>query len=611
MKTQDLRITEINFDLIKQNLINFLKSQSEFSGYNFEGSALNVLLDVLAYNTYYQAFYNNMTVNEMFLDSATKRSSIVSIAKHFSYRPKTMVSSRVVVDITTTDLSNTMLPRGTKITASRGGKSYSFVCTEDTTLVPSEFDATSGGVSKLSTGPVTFVQGNIRKYSFVADAVNTSQKFVIPFLDVDASTLRVSVQPDSSVAVFEEYTEATNITTLNSDSSVFFIEENADGYLELIFGDGILGKGLSDGNVIRIEVVESVGSAADGIGIVNSASIFGGPNTISESLTRVLVPSTGGASKETKETIRFNTTRNFVTQERAVTKEDYKNILLSDFPILEDVMCWGGEDNAIPQYGVVFITVKPKTGAILSSNEKKKIIQTLTETRNVVGVRVEFVDPEVLYLNLTVNLKIDPINLASGTNQLLSDIRQEVYDYTDKNLNKFDKDFYATDLSSIIQQINRNIISNEINVSIEKRFTPTFDNRSHSYEINFNNELYHPIDGYTTIINSNVFGYVDSLNIDRDCRIIDNGNGVLKLVYDFNDTEVVVKSNIGTIDYTTGKLTLKNFKPSSLIDNLPISLFAVPNERDIIAKQKMFLIHEQPSSISLTTNITLVPYRNR
>lgn len=611
MKTQDLRITEINFDLIKQNLINFLKSQSEFSGYNFEGSALNVLLDVLAYNTYYQAFYNNMTVNEMFLDSATKRSSIVSIAKHFSYRPKTMVSSRVVVDITTTDISNTMLPRGTKITASRGGKSYSFVCTEDTTLVPSEFDATSGGVSKLSTGPVTFVQGNIRKYSFVADAVNTSQKFVIPFLDVDASTLRVSVQPDSSVAVFEEYTEATNITTLNSDSSVFFIEENADGYLELIFGDGILGKGLSDGNVIRIEVVESVGSAADGIGIVNSASIFGGPNTISESLTRVLVPSTGGASKETKETIRFNTTRNFVTQERAVTKEDYKNILLSDFPILEDVMCWGGEDNAIPQYGVVFITVKPKTGAILSSNEKKKIIQTLTETRNVVGVRVEFVDPEVLYLNLTVNLKIDPINLASGTNQLLSDIRQEVYDYTDKNLNKFDKDFYATDLSSIIQQINRNIISNEINVSIEKRFTPTFDNRSHSYEINFNNELYHPIDGYTTIINSNVFGYVDSLNIDRDCRIIDNGNGVLKLVYDFNDTEVVVKSNIGTIDYTTGKLTLKNFKPSSLIDNLPISLFAVPNERDIIAKQKMFLIHEQPSSISLTTNITLVPYRNR
>jgi len=611
MKTQDLRITEINFDLIKQNLINFLKSQSEFSGYNFEGSALNVLLDVLAYNTYYQAFYNNMTVNEMFLDSATKRSSIVSIAKHFSYRPKTMVSSRVVVDISTTDLSNTMLPRGTKITASRGGKSYNFICTEDTTLVPSEFDATSGGVSKLSTGPVTFVQGDIRKYSFVADAVNTSQKFVIPFLDVDASTLRVTVQPDSSVAVFEEYTEATNITALNSDSTVFFIEENADGYLELIFGDGILGKGLSDGNVIRIEVVESVGSAADGVGIVNSASIFGGPNTISESLTRVLVPSTGGASKETKETIRFNTTRNFVTQERAVTKEDYKNILLSDFPILEDVMCWGGEDNVIPQYGVVFITVKPKTGAILSSNEKKKIIQTLMETRNVVGVRVEFVDPEVLYLNLTVNLKIDPINLASGTNQLLSDIRQEVYDYTDKNLNKFDKDFYATDLSSIIQQINRNIISNEINVSIEKRFVPTFDNRSHSYEINFNNELYHPIDGYTTIINSNVFGYVDSLNIDRDCRIIDNGNGVLKLIYDFNDKEVVVKSNIGTIDYTTGKLTLKNFKPSSLIDNLPISLFAVPNERDIIAKQKMFLIHEQPSSISLTTNITLVPYRNR
>ena len=613
MKTKELKITELEFDLIKQNLKNYLKSQSEFTSYNFEGSAINILLDVMSYNTYYQAYYNNMTVNEMFLDSASKRSSIVSIAKHFAYRPRTIRSSRVIAEVVlTSSLSTEKLARGTKITASKSGESFTFVLLDDAPFSAATFDS-NGQISSITTGSIEFVEGSIKKYSFAADSGKSSQKFTIPFEKVDASTLKVTVQPSSQSAELINYTEATNITELNEESTVYFLEENSDGFLEITFGDGVLGKKLSDGNIIRVEILQSSGESANGVGLANSTNSFSTPN-IANSSIRVVVPSTGGSPAETKESIRFNTTRNFVTQKRAVTKEDYKNIILKDFPIIEDVICWGGEDNTPPAYGKVLLSVKPKTGAILSNQEKSRIIQSLTQTKNIVGVQVEFIDPDILYLNITVNVKIDPMSLNVPLNQLVSDINTEIYDFTEQNLDRFDKDFYATDLSTTIQELNDSIISNDIGISMEKRFIPIFDSKPHNYELYFNNAFYHPEDGYKSIISSNVFGYIDDTGInpvDRDCMLEDDGNGNIILYHLLNNKKIVINNKAGTVDYTNGKVVLKNFKPSSLIDGLPIILFAVPNERDIAAKQKMFLVHERPSSRSLKINTTLVPYRNR
>jgi hypothetical protein len=613
MNTKELRITEVEFDLIKQNLKNFLRTQNEFTSYNFEGSALNILLDILAYNTYYQAFYNNMTVNEMFLDSASKRSSIVSIAKHFAYRPKTVKSSRVFVEIYGSP-QNLIggVPKNTRILASNNGSSYSFILLDNVVASASDFDQ-SGQPIEYSTGTIEFVEGTLRKYSFVVNGSAENQKFVIPYVNVDASTLRVSVQPSAASTNTVPYYEATNITMLKEDSKIYFLEENSDGFLELTFGDGVLGKRLSDGNVIRIEIVESSGEEANGVGIANSTTTFSIP-TIPGVTIRTVVPSNGGSDAESKESIRFNTTRNFVTQERAVTKEDYRNIILKDFSIIEDVICWGGEDNDPPAYGRVFVSVKPKTGAILSPNEKSNIISTLNTTRNVVGVLVEFVDPEILYINLTVNLKVDPINLSVGMNTLISDVTTEIYDFTEETLNKFDKDFYATDLSSAIQKVNENIISNDIGVSLEKRFVPIFDAKPHNYDITFNNKLYHPEDGYKSVVTSNVFAYLDTTgqqNVDRDCLLEDDGYGNMVLYYIINNQKIVLNKNIGSVNYETGKVILKNFKPLSLVDGFPIIIFSVPNERDIAAKQKMFIYHERPSSRSLVINTTLVPYRNR
>lgn len=613
MNTKELRITEVEFDLIKQNLKNFLKSQSEFTSYNFEGSALNILLDILAYNTYYQAFYNNMTVNEMFLDSATKRSSLVSIAKHFAYRPKTIKSSRVVVEIYGSPSSLSQpIPRGTRILTTNNGSSFNFVLLDTVTASVSDVDE-SGQPTEFSTGSIEFVEGTMRQYSYVVNADLENQRFVIPFKNLDASTLYVTVQASASSTQKVPYTEATNITMLKQDSNVYFLEENSDGYLQLTFGDGVLGRRLNDGNVIRIEILESSGEEANGVGISNSTTFFSSP-TLPGVTIRTVVPSNGGTLAEDKESIRFNTTRNFVTQERAVTKEDYRNIILKDFPIIEDVICWGGEENEIPAYGRVYVSVKPKTGAILSQTEKANIISSLTTTRNVVGVLVEFVDPEILYLNLNVNLKIDPINLASGINTLVSDVTREIYDFTEEKLNKFDKDFYATELAEVIQNVSENIISNDIGVSLEKRFVPIFDAKPHNYEINFNNAIYHPEDGYKSVITSNLFAYLDTSvtpSVDRDCQLQDDGYGNMILFYFLNDKKIILNSKIGTIDYVTGKVTLIRFKPLSLVDGLPIIIFAVPNEKDIVAKQKMFLYHETPSSRSLNINTSLIPYRNR
>jgi len=609
MNLKDLKITEIEFANIKQNLKNYLLNQDEFAGYNFEGSALSILIDVLAYNTYYQAFYNNMTVNEMFLDSATKRSSIVSIAKHFAYRPRTILSARCQVEITTTNTALTEVPKGTKVSASSGGVSYDFYLMEAAAFVPSEY--TSGSATKLSTGTIEVVEGTLRKYSYTAGSQNSQKKFVIPFEDVDSTTLRVYVQTNSSVQEQVEYTEATNITDLTENSTVYFLEENADGYLQISFGDGVLGKGLMDGNIIRIEILQSSGAAANGIGYSNATTIFGSPLNIANSSTRVVVPSSGGAANENKESIRFNATRNYTTQNRAVTKEDYRSIVLKDFPSIEDVICWGGEENSPPQYGKVFVSLKPRQGSYISQQEKQTIIDTITKTRNVVGVRLDIVNPEILYLNITANVKVDPIGLVGGVGGVTSEIQQTIYDFTDTNLNGFDKDFYATELSTAIQEIDPHIISNEILVSIEKRFVPIFDARAHNYEFKYENALFHPEDGYKSIVSTNIFGYLDANGVDRDCELEDDGEGKIVLFYRSGESKITINSNIGTIDYTTGKIVLKNFKPSSLIDNRPISIFCVPDEVDIIAKQKMYLVHEQPSNISLVVNISQIPYRNR
>jgi hypothetical protein len=621
MNTKEMRITEADVIGVKQNFINFLRKQEEFNGYVFEGSAINLLLDVLAYNTYYNAFYNNMTINEMFMDSATKRASVVSLAKHFGYKPRTVTSSEVVVEVLTNATQGLYyLPKYTKISTSQNGEKFDFLLMDDAYFNETVSISLTGSQTEYlrSTGPIVFKEGVVKKYSFINDPSNDLQKFIIPFSRVDSSTLVVKVQPDPSINEETVYKIAANITEITEDSEVYFLEENADGFLEIFFGDGILGRKLPANAVIRIEIFQSRGKEANGIGVVDSTSIFKIRFTDLRTLSgqqltvngngislpvRVLVPSSNGADPESKESIRFNSTRSFTTAQRAVTKSDYKQIILKDFPDINDVIVWGGEENSPPEYGKVFISAKPKRSIALSNREKMDIIETLTETRNVVGVRVEFVDPQVVFLNLTVDVKFDPI-VARNPKNISTLVRKSIQDFFSENIRKFDADFYEAELSESIQNSDESIIANSISVVLEKRLVPNFG-FSLNYEFDFNNPI------VAESLSTNAFSYLDANFRDRDCFLDDDGNGNVRLFYFINNKKIFISTNIGIIDYETGKLSLKNFNPNSLIDNFPISMYVLPVEQDIYASRKMILEFDTMFDTSLRVNLEPIPYRNK
>lgn len=628
MNNKNLRITETDVLGIKQNFISYLKTQNEFTGYNFEGSAISVLLDILAYNTYYNAFYNNMTINEMFMDSATKRSSIVSLAKHFGYTPKTITCSSCIIEVNTeiplTASNNFYLPKYTVFTANKNGELFEFVLMEDSyfTAVLSETINNETFILKTS-GQILLKQGKLKTFTFVYDLNNTTQKFVIPYQNVDSSTLVVKVQPDPSSSVEELFTIAKNITEISETSKVFFLEENPDGYLEIFFGDGILGTKLNDSSIIRIEILQTDGQDANGIGITNSTDIFTissadfdriddtntSPFNFQNLSVTVIQPSYGGSPKEEKTSIRFNSTRNFTTAERAVTKTDYKNIILKDNPQIQDVIVWGGEENSPPDYGKVFVSAKPIAGSALSTIEKNNLIENLTTRRNVVGVQIEIVDPNVIYLNLNVSVKIDPIVINRTTN-VKTEIRKTIDDFFSQFVRKFDADFYSAELIEQIQDIDESIISNDISIVLEKRFTPNFI-VSQNYSFDFNNQFFAPSTGYSNILTSNLFGYLDSNQIDRDCQLEDDGAGNIMLFYKIGNKKFYINKKIGTIDYTKGIVTLNNFKPSFLINNYPITLYIIPLNKDIIASKKTVLEFDSNSSNSLRIQEELIPYRNK
>jgi len=620
MNNKNLKISELDIVGIKQNLINFLKTQEEFNSYNFEGSALNVLMDILAYNTYYNAYYNNITINEMFLDSATKRSSIVSLAKHFNYFPKTITASTCTIEITTAfqsnqDLNNYYIPKYTNYIANKDGQNIPFLTMEDVYFSIVTNDSQPQTITKKSN-IISLKQGKLKTFSFIYDIKNETQKFIIPFSNVDSTTLVVKVQPNSENTEEILFTEAKNITKINGESNVYFLEENSDGFLTIFFGDGILGAKLKDSSIIRIEIIETLGEQGNGIGVVNSNSIFttsqGDFSSFSGSIpqfssinTKVIQPSFGGSPKENKNNIKINATRNFTTAERAVTKTDYKNILLKDNPQIQDVIVWGGEENIPPDYGKVYICVKPIGGSDLSTTEKNNLIKNLTTKRNVVGVQVEIVEPNTIYLNLNINVKIDPI-IIKNTSNIKKEIRSTIDEFFSYYVRKFDADFYSAELIEQIQNIDDSIISNDINISLEKRFIPNFileDN----YIFNFDNEL----STNSTTLTSNLFGYLDSNFIDRNCQLEDDGNGNILLYYKLGNKKIYINKNIGNIDYQTGTIKLNKFKPSFLVNNYPIILKVIPKNKDIIASKKTVLEFDINSSNSLNIKEELIPYRNK
>ena len=397
----NLRIAELDFDQIKSNLKTYLASQSEFTDYDFEGAGLSVLLDVLAYNTHYNAYLANMVVNEMFLDSAIKRSSAVSIAKHLGYTPRSDRGAKAVVNITATNVvgspSYITLPKYTIFTSTVNNSTYTYVNLQ-------EYSAT------LNNGSYTFnnvelIQGAYYSYSYNVVTPGPDEKYVLPNNGIDTTSLRVIVQNSSNDATQTLYTQTTDIVNIDSTSKVYFLQENSQEKYEIFFGDDIIGKKLTAGNIVNIEYIITDGEAANVSSNITQAFTTVSIQGSSDVTITTVSNAVGGASKEGIQSIKFNAPLINAAANRAVTTEDYKALITSSITEAESVSVWGGEDNVPPIYGKVLISLKPYDGFTISQSTKDIITSQILSNKKVLAIQPQFIDPEYFYIGMDINVK--------------------------------------------------------------------------------------------------------------------------------------------------------------------------------------------------------------
>jgi hypothetical protein len=465
----NIQITDLDFDTIKNNLKTFLRSQTTLQDYDYEGSALSTLLDVLAYNTQYNAYYLNMVANEMFLDTAIMRNSVVSQAKLLNYVPKSIISPSANVNITVNGVTSPTLTltRGTKLMSeSIDGVNYTFTTTDDKTV---EVNLATN-VAEFNN--VEIKQGVISTASFaVNNAVNKNSLFSIPDANIDVTTMTVTVAQSSSNTAFDVYKESKSFLSLNSSSKVYFLQEGLNGNYEIYFGDGILGKKLVDGNIVTITYISSSGTASSGANSFILMDTVGGYSNVSFSS---VTAASKGAERESIDSIKFQAPKAYSAQGRAVSKDDYitaiqQNNLGYSF---DAVNVWGGEDNDPPSYGSVFISLKPTGAYAFTQTQKEKLINDVVKPISVLTVEPKIVDPDYTYLQLTANVLFDPKRTNLTATQLQSNIKAAISSYANTSLNTFNSTFSVTDFNEVVRNTNQSIIANEIEVKVQKKFYP-------------------------------------------------------------------------------------------------------------------------------------------
>lgn len=463
-----LRITELDFDGIKNNLKAYLRSQSEFQDYDFEGSGMSVLLDILAYNTHYMGYYLNMVGNEMFMDTAQLRSSILSHAKNINYLPGSRRGAKALVNILITP-SNSEDNVSTSVTLSKyskflgtdiDGVNYSFVAINSNTAIKNS--------GTFSFSNVTIQQGEVVSQQYIMDSSNTKRRFKIPSANVDTDTIEVRVQESSSNSDVTVFKKSNNITGLSSNSTVYFVEENDDYNYNIYFGDGVISAAPKNGNIITISYLDTVGTPANSISKFSSTGVVGGlfrDNVIVTSVTA----SYGGTDKETIEQIRLRAPYAYNTQDRGVTPGDYETLLLKQYPNIQAVSVWGGEDNDPVVYGKVFIAIRTKQNYVLTNLEKEYIKKDLIKTKNVMTVTTEIVDPEYVYVRIVGKVTYNPALTTLSDMQLKEVVKAAIQDYNTYELTGFSSTFRKSKLQYYIEAADKSITGSDITVYVQKR----------------------------------------------------------------------------------------------------------------------------------------------
>lgn len=577
-----LQVTELDFNEIRNNLKTYLSSQTQFQDYDFEGSAMSVLLDLLSYNTHYNSYYVNMLANEMFLDTAQQRDSVVSNAKLVGYTPISAVGASANVTLTFGGIANTVsqftIPKNSKFSTTVDDIQYTYV-------TPSAF--TVQNVSNTFSKAVTIKEGQPLTHRFVVNA-NNPQRYVLPNENVDTTSITVRVQNSVSDTTTVEFTRATNINQVFSTSPVYFLEEAYDGKYEIVFGSGSLGKALINGNIVIVDYLVCNGDATNGANTFSVDTLNVGESYSSATIS-LNSRAVGGRPQETVESIKFNAPRFYQTQNRCVIDNDYQRILLTENPDLQSVIAFGGEKADPPVYGKVFVAVKPFAEQFATATRKQQLRESILN-RVPLAVDPVFIDADYTYVIPTITTYYNRTRTTVTTSSIEQAIRNSIATFSSTNLERFGNRLRYSRFVRNLDNINvGEILNNDASLKLEKRFVPNV-NVAERVLLQYNN----PIRPSTVTSTQFIFnGFTSFLD--------DDGFGNIR-IYRFNENrqKTFINTDAGTVDYSTGTINIENFAPSAY-SGIEMKVSITPDRLDIIPVRQQILIMNSSDAV-----ITLV-----
>ena len=602
VKSSALNVTDLDFDDISQNLKSYLKGQDSLKDYDFEGSTLSMLVDLLAYSSHIGAVNTNIAASELFLDSAQMRKNVVSRAKDLGFTPASETASTAIIDLTMNNVRNAdgtfpsanemAIPAGTRFSTQYDGKAYNFVCSAGVTP--------SSNAKSFSYTGIALKQGTNASDLFVYDRQIANPKFVLSQSRIDRTAMTVSV---NSGGVSTAYVLASDISNILSTSKVYFAQENEDGYTEVYFGDGSIGEELKDGDIITVQYTIVDITHANG---ANTFTLMDAINGFSDSTVVVTSIAQGGSEKESVESIKFKATKFYSSQNRLVTLNDYKAKVSEYYPNADAVAVWGGEDNDPPQYGKVFVAIKPLNSDYLSDTEKTQVKANLNKL-NVITVRPEIVDPEIIKIMVTTTFKYNEKSTDLTSGELETIVKGTIEQYDTDNLNNFDSIFRHSNLLKVIDDSDTSILSNITNIRLKLKKKILLLGQNAGLTVDFGNPLYNPHSGH----NKHAGGITSTTGfyISGDSNIMyfdDDGEGKLRRFYLSGSTRIYQDNEAGSVDYGTGKISVNSLNITATVnsDNT-IDFTLIPNSNDVIAKRGS-LIDISSADVKVTSELDTV-----
>jgi hypothetical protein len=587
MASKKINVSELDFDAIKTSLKEFLKGQDTFQDYDFDGSGLSVLLDILAYNTHYNAIYNNLSINEMFLDSARKRNSVVSLAKTLGYTPRSATCSTAILSMTSSgDVDSPhliTLPAYSPFSTIVNNKSYRF-------YNRFAYSAAKNTRNVYEFASVELFEGIPLTYKYTK---GTGTRYIIPNANVDTSSIVVKCYKSINSSDVTTYTLAESILNVNGTSHVYWVKEIDDGLYELTFGDGNIGFALENGNVVEIHYMVSNLDAANNAKVFtyNGNALYSGFSI--PSITTISYSSNGTAS-ENLDSIKFNAPRVYSAQDRAVTIDDYKALIYSEMADIDSVTVWGGEDATPPLYGKIFICIKPQSGDFLTEQQKDYLLYNIIKPKKVTTVTPVIVDAEYINVQLEVTVYYNELETTRSISELQTIIKNEIETYNQNDLQKFDGILRYSKLSKLIDNAESSILNNITTLTLHRKIYPKY-NISAQYTISLITPIYYSGVPEDMILST---GFYISGDTTKVYYLVDDGIGNMILFYYNQTVRTVVNSKIGSVDYKKGIINIYNLNISMIVGST-FELSIKPQSNDIVSAYTQ-IVQIDPAQVNVT-----------